>query len=788
MTSSYLNGTTIKIPETFDSKRLKATLAACIEIDQWSSITFASEHALATVLGISDSESSENISESQLEGVPKIGIPFLRLLPAKHWLKVTDHDGYEGHRNHSTAAMALVRGIRDTRSYEVTLTDALLQLTDAEVDALARALVGLSRKSKKGDALIRFRSSAFAKRLFRKTSNADAVALYRYIQLGQEVAIEALTDAQLSALHIWTNGEKDRHHDAPIFQERLRRGQVTPQTLVEHFKVAKGEFVWRDPSHLIDLTSSDAAGGDGLLRKLRVQADIVRHAATLDADLRKWFLANLPAQDHFSNRLNSNKLFFTAVFYDSSVEAWLVNAMTEDHKRRLSTSHDVKAFAQNFAHALLFHRDPDSAIKALRAIKGKTMSNLLDQVKVELTNARSMAAQNDIVIASKSANASTQSELIVWESTSTHEAQKLLEHLKSPMTAILQGIESTNPVGILGAAAAWHTLVQKQAKPDPRTREIMERIFVGIDTWFGPEAPVGAKLKKAIGITSAASLLLEIFRTTVRVVPELSLQGVAEDFLLPLSQRSTNARVKDWIIWILRECTDGLVPDAEAMPPLGERLTALTTELATHPSGLVPAVLVERGTAVPGKTSINRLYGPPIGVSDARWPRFEKKKMVHLLTLETRYFTDSIRKSYQAKGIVAVALFISDLGKHKALAPDNKHTALVPLSAGDLKLGANVVATGGETKTGLELVLHAMQVPNALFKGGVKKGALLALREIFNYRSLLHLHRKDPKWIQRPEDAPAFHFDFDEAFASELNVGDDGRMYVFRDTAFIQSA
>jgi hypothetical protein len=783
MTSSYLNGTTIKIPETFDSKRLKATLAECIEIDQWSRITFANEHALATVLEISDSKSAEGIAKSRLDGERDIAIPFLRRVPTQNWVEVTGHDGHEGHRNHSTAAMALVRGIRDPRSSatNVKLTSALLQLSVAEVDLLARALVN----AKKGDVQVDFFSVDFARKLFQKLSNDEIVTLYGHISNGAWVAAEALTDKQLS--QVWANAQTYREHDAPIFQERLRRGQLTPEALASHLELGKGEF-WRSPAYLFGgptVYDYDKT----LLRVLRAHADIVRHAGLLVPDLRTWLLANIPKKE--GDLFNCNTFFLVAWLYDPSVEAWFVKAVEEGHKTHLRKSFNARSFVQGFARAFLFHRDPDSVIKALRAIKGKTMNNLLDQVEVELRNTRTVAAQNDIEIPFGSGGPATQTELIVWASTPTDDAMRLLKHHKSPMVAILQGIESTNPVAILNAACTWDSLVQHQRESEPLPPNFMEKIFIAIDTWYGPDAPEGATLQNAIGFANWAYRLREVFTTAVGAVSAVdnvtSFKSVAQDFLFPLLQRSTNERVKVWLAGLIREYgPKGLVPPAETLPPLGERLATLTAELAAHPSGLVPAALVERGDAAPGKTTVNRLYGPPIGVSEERWPTFGKKKMVHLLTLETQYFTEALRNAYQAKGVVAIAVFISNLMEHKAFAADNKHTALVQLSASDLKLGAKVVKSGDTTKTGLELVVHAMRVPNALFKGGVKKDALLALRGIFNYRSLIHLHCETPKWIQQPDDAPAFHFDFDEAFASEVNMGDEGRMYVFRDTVFIQ--
>jgi hypothetical protein len=78
-----------------------------------------------------------------------------------------------------------------------------------------------------------------------------------------------------------------------------------------------------------------------------------------------------------------------------------------------------------------------------------------------------------------------------------------------------------------------------------------------------------------------------------------------------------------------------------------------------------------------------------------------------------------------------------------------------------------------------------LQLPAALFAGGKKSGAFFELRKALDSANCLQPARS-PRWIQEPQHSGMFLFDLDEEFAGALNLGDNGRLYVFADTAFVQ--
>ena len=238
---------------------------------------------------------------------------------------------------------------------------------------------------------------------------------------------------------------------------------------------------------------------------------------------------------------------------------------------------------------------------------------------------------------------------------------------------------------------------------------------------------------------------------------------------------------------------------------LRAELIALGLDIADIPTG--PAVGPKTGgfTRVlradhdtpPGPTQIDRLGGKPIGFDAATWPRLDGAPMHHVLTLDLRE-----HPTYQPKGARALALFISSPMRHEAYTPQNRHTRVILLDETDLQKG--------EPAWPPELA----DADDRLQPGTLRyeSSAGLGERELFQHSFAGGF----PIWLQgddtesffggddddedydsedddehsEPDDRPAppthFILQFDESLIPGLNLGDEGIMYVFAETAWFQ--
>lgn len=171
-----------------------------------------------------------------------------------------------------------------------------------------------------------------------------------------------------------------------------------------------------------------------------------------------------------------------------------------------------------------------------------------------------------------------------------------------------------------------------------------------------------------------------------------------------------------------------------------EEAIALATSLAHHPSGLTRRSLVWPTGQPQDQTTVNRLYGTAIGVHPERWPKREGKPMQHLMTLETTIFPDDGIENL-GSDTKAIAIFLTSLMDDIPGDANTDHAAILRLTERDLALGAE------PSQEGELLAVATLEVPNALFKGGKKTGALFDLRHLFDRDDLVCPYRS-PRWIQ----------------------------------------
>jgi len=201
----------------------------------------------------------------------------------------------------------------------------------------------------------------------------------------------------------------------------------------------------------------------------------------------------------------------------------------------------------------------------------------------------------------------------------------------------------------------------------------------------------------------------------------------------------------------------------------------------------------------PSSKSINRIFGPPIGIDDDSWPIYKEMKnlaqeaskeydgdsrMDHVFTLNLQDLQLNIPATVQA-----LAVFLSDYVYNEAWEPNSKHIKVITLSKDDLSKGVyqgNLPKKMLKKATTFQLI--PVKVPENIFFSPFERE--LDEDDPFTQLNDALLNAGyiggNPIWIQNDESPNTpFILQFDESFA-DINLGDAGIMYVFLSTAFWQ--
>jgi hypothetical protein len=199
--------------------------------------------------------------------------------------------------------------------------------------------------------------------------------------------------------------------------------------------------------------------------------------------------------------------------------------------------------------------------------------------------------------------------------------------------------------------------------------------------------------------------------------------------------------------------------DDDVLMALGQ---ALSRALRDRP---VTVVALGRG----GRSSrrgLNRIGGLPVGVPAHRWPLWRGTPMVHVLTIEASLL--DVAPNGQT---AAIALFVADPGAGAGVEPGAfTVVAVARADLGDGRDSRPPPAYPAERELpALELEADVVELP---------------AREL---HTLAGHAGGEPSWIQPPPlDGGRFLFQFYEQLV-DLNLGDQGALYVFEDRAFSQS-
>lgn len=214
--------------------------------------------------------------------------------------------------------------------------------------------------------------------------------------------------------------------------------------------------------------------------------------------------------------------------------------------------------------------------------------------------------------------------------------------------------------------------------------------------------------------------------------------------------------------------------------------------IAQSGSDAVTVYLLENSHRTPSSYDINRTVGAPVGISDEIWPRYKGKKMAHVITVDISAAPEVKAKLPNiGKGeIRAIAVFVSSLLENQVFTPGTDESAVVFLTAQDLVRGVSDWQPPKEEEEfdfeSTTFTLHEVTLPTAVFDD--------AIYERCDHDPLVVLHEAlcgfamlggKPIWLQHPEHDGDILLQFDESLV-DMNLGDAGVMYVFKDTAFWQ--
>ncbi len=226
--------------------------------------------------------------------------------------------------------------------------------------------------------------------------------------------------------------------------------------------------------------------------------------------------------------------------------------------------------------------------------------------------------------------------------------------------------------------------------------------------------------------------------------------------------------------------------------------------------------------AAPADDSLNRVFGPPVGVTDADWPQYpylgellakadqleswntDDLRMEHVFTVDLR----DIRLLGTPPRARAMMLFISNASLHNANQNGNVDTAVVFLSEDELSRGPyrGSLPARSRSRWSRRFSLVRIDVPGDVFDPHEDEDTPIAklydaiwqaparlggcpiwVREPSDPRDFTPVRRPHrPPATPGPRGRNAFMMQFEQRFA-DVNLGEQGVMYVSGVGAYYQS-
>ncbi len=207
--------------------------------------------------------------------------------------------------------------------------------------------------------------------------------------------------------------------------------------------------------------------------------------------------------------------------------------------------------------------------------------------------------------------------------------------------------------------------------------------------------------------------------------------------------------------------------------------------ISANHSKVVTAYLLENLEREPRENDINRTCGVPIGVDEENWPKKDGEKMEHAITVDLDSVPD-IKHLFPEK-TKAFALFVSHLDENEAFEPNNSETALVLLNESDIAKGLGKREKSEEDEyESTTFIPHKVELPEEVFGEDIYDlNEDAPLYQLFESLQEISIVGGKPLWLQDAEYDGEILLQF-SAELVDMNLGDAGVMYVFKDTAFWQ--
>lgn len=188
--------------------------------------------------------------------------------------------------------------------------------------------------------------------------------------------------------------------------------------------------------------------------------------------------------------------------------------------------------------------------------------------------------------------------------------------------------------------------------------------------------------------------------------------------------------------------------------------------------------------AEPAAGELMRVGGAPVGFASAEaFPVGESgERMEHIVTFDLAKLP--LLAARLPQGLRALSLFVADPQENEAYSPASGCSAWVMLTAEQVAQNAQPCADYEPYTQARAVRCEEVQVPIACFERLPAHVLMKELqKELFNAPCYL---LGAPIWLQGKEgEDEDFLGQFDEKFA-DINLGDCGVMYLFKDTAFWQ--
>ncbi|PKQ70742.1 toxin-antitoxin system YwqK family antitoxin [Raineya orbicola] len=309
-----------------------------------------------------------------------------------------------------------------------------------------------------------------------------------------------------------------------------------------------------------------------------------------------------------------------------------------------------------------------------------------------------------------------------------------------------------------------------------------ESTFARVFGLFNEATSIQLLQKAAEALASASNLVISKAQKYVYYFVVDYRESISPVFVEIALQKNVNNEVKKWFQDGFGDAKYGQILQKLGMKPTSQSLSRaeITAQLIEEYFKLKPN---EPSTTIyyleplhNQKPEVNYLnyVGGKAPISDDLIPKVGKKKMEHIFTLDIR--TVPLLAERLPKDTAALSFFVLNPDNNHAYQPFNKSTKTLFLKESDILKPESLADS-------YTFSIKELKVPKEIFRYECSQEAQEIRKKVYQASCYV---LGEPMWVQGEEHEEGnFLLQFDENFAP-VNLGDNGLMYVFEDTAFWQ--